>query len=229
MATKDIPAGTAFVSGDTAPVVRTKLNDNLVWADEQLQGIEDRLEQGLIELVGVGVLRGLAVSPGEGLSVSVAPGAAFLGVVVVVATTVTAAVPAGEESTVYLLQDGSLVASTSGPPTEQAALMLATVVTDLAGVVSVDNDPAGKPVLGLLPALGAGEGIAATLLAEGRVLFDSASGHTHDGADSAGLAGTPENAFAIGDGTSGTKALYAATGAAARPGWRFHGYVCRWV
>lgn len=151
MPTHHIPAGDAFVAGDTAPTVRTKLNDNLAWAAAQMQGIEDRLETSLTTLAGSGVLVGLTASPGDGLSVDVAPGSALLGHLVTRATeAIGIAVAAEDDNYVYLLQDGTVTTNTTGlPPPAQASLLLAIATADTDNVTAVDNDPPGRPRLTL--------------------------------------------------------------------------------
>jgi len=151
MPTRDIPPGDAFVAGDTAPTVRTKLNGNLAWAEAQMQGIEDRLEGCLAAIAGSGVLSGLVVSAGGGLSVEVSAGAAIIGHVVTKPAAATGvAVAAEAESFVYLLQDGGFATNATGaPPTGQASILLAAVTADADSVTAVDNEPPGKERLGL--------------------------------------------------------------------------------
>lgn len=226
----DIPSGTVFEHGDTAPVVREKLNGNVAWTQAELQGIEDRLEGTVGEVVGTGVLRGLGVTAGTGLSVRVGAGAAVVGhLVVKQAATTGVAVEANATNYVFLMQDGSFAVNTSGePPQGQLAVLLAAVVTGESGVVAVDNDPAGKQRIGLLPGLGAGEGIALCVLGEGLVQFDSTSGHAHDGVGSRPVAGTRLNSFTIGDGAPGDKSVLADTGAPAKPGIRYNNSTYKW-
>lgn len=201
MPTKDIPAGSGFESGDTAPVVRTKLNGNLTWSEEQLQGIEDRLEGGITALVGRGVVAGLLVTAGTGLSVSVAGGIALLGFPVAKGSASTVAVEPSSTNRLYLTQDGTFRAIASATaPTDQECVLLATVTTDAVGVTAVDNDPAGKAKLSLLPDLGSGAGIATALLGEGHVGFDTVAGHRHDGVGSRALDGSR----VLGSGSSDT-------------------------
>lgn len=230
MATKDIPSGSAFVSGDTAPTVREKLNANLAWAEEQAQGVEDRLEGAIGVLVGTGVVTGLAVAPGNGLSVDVGAGVAVLGFAVARSAAQTGiAVAASATNHVFLRQDGGFETNTSGaPPTGMASLLLATALVGESAVISVDNDPAGKPKLSLLPGLGVGEGIATALIAEGLVGFDAATGHQHDGVDSRPLVGTPANTFSLGDGEAGDKTLEAATGGTNPPALRYDDAFGEW-
>jgi hypothetical protein len=203
---KDIPAGPVFESGDTAPVVRTKLNGGLAWAEEQIQGVEDRLEGSVSALVGRGVVTGLLVTAGAGLSVSVASGTAVVGFPVTKATPSTVAVEPSATNRVYLMQDGSFQTTTSPtPPAGQECVPLATATTNAGAVTAVDNDPAGKPKLGLLSGLGSGAGIATTLLGEGVVRFDPVAGHRHDGVGSRALDGS----VVLGSGPSDTVTFHA--------------------
>lgn len=150
MPTRAIPPGEAFLAGDTAPTVRTKLNGSLDWALAQMQAIENRLEAALAGLAGAGVLTGLTVAPGDGLSVQVAAGSALIGHLVTRAAAATVAVTAEAECYVHLLQDGSFATTATGtPPAGQASILLATVTADGDSVTAIDNEPPGKERLGL--------------------------------------------------------------------------------
>ncbi len=230
MGAKAIPSGTPFVSGDTAPVVRDKLNANLAWAEEQVQGVEDRFEATVARIVGSGVVAGLAVTAGSGLSVDVSAGVAMVGFEVT-RSAPAAGVGVAAEATnyVFLRQDGTVATNTTGEaPAGQASILLATAVAGASAVTSVNNDPTGKPKLSLLPGLGVGEGIAETLMAESLVGFDASAGHRHDGTDSRPIAGTTSNTFEIGDGSAGDKTILAATGAANPPGLRYDDSLDTW-
>ena len=228
--TRDIPSGSQFASGDTAPTVREKLNANLDWSEEQMQGIEDRLEGGLREIIGDGVVSGLGVSAGTGLSVDVGTGRALVGQVVVeLLVTTGVAVAPNATNKVYLLQDGGFYTTTgSDPPTAQPSILLAWAVTDGSGVTSVNNDPPLKPKLAFLPNLVAGSGIQDRPVSELRVAFNTTSGHTHDGLTSKSITGTKSSSFTIGDGTSGNRTVYASVGASPQPGLRYNDTTDKW-
>jgi len=228
--TRDIPSGTEFASGDTAPAVREKLNANLGWSEDQMQGIEDRLEGGLRELIGDGVVSGLSVSAGTGLSVNVADGRAMVGHVVVKSLVTTGiAVAPNATSKVYLLQDGTFYTTAgSDPPGSQPSVLLASAVADGSGVTSVNNDPPLKPKLAFLPMLVAGSGIQDRPVPEARVAFSATTGHGHDGLTSKSVTGTRSSTFTIGDGTSGNRTIYASVGVSPQPALRYNDSTDKW-
>jgi len=150
MPTKDIPGGSTFESGDTAPVVRTKLNDNVHWAEAQMQGIEDRLETTINELFSKGVISGCTVSAGSGLSVNVSAGTALINYLVTVTEKTGEPCQPNSTNYVFLKQDDTIEINTTGEePGDAESILLATVSTDSESVVEVDNAPAGKPYVTL--------------------------------------------------------------------------------
>lgn len=144
--TKDIPSLPDFVSGDTAPTVRSKLNQFADETEQQMQGVEDRLESSLAEAPGNGVLSGCLVSAGAGLSVNLSGGQAIIGFLIEVSPASNVGGLADNAlNYVWLKQDGSLAfATSSSPPSDQAAILLATATTSGGAVTAVNNRPLGR-------------------------------------------------------------------------------------
>ena len=144
--TKDIPPFPDFLSGDTAPSVRNKLNQFADEAETQIQGVEDRLEGSLGELPGNGVVSGCLVSAGTGLSVNLSAGKAVIGCFLLI--TAKSDVGGLEDNSlnyVWLKQNDSLAFNTTGqPPADQAAILLATATTSGGAVTEMNNRPLGR-------------------------------------------------------------------------------------
>ena len=122
---------------------------------ERLNGTAARVDAAASLAAGMpGVVRGLALSPGPGLSVVVSPGLACAGGLVECAG-ITKSLPATEASLIWLTGDGQIAATPqagqgSGAPFG-AILYLGFVATDAGGVTLVDYSgrvdlPGGLPV-----------------------------------------------------------------------------------
>lgn len=158
MPTYDIPSFEDFVDGESS-TVRAKLNDNFDKAEEQLQGVEDRLEESLTALhVDGGIWKGpgdvadLIVSAGEGLSVNVSAGEALIGYRL---QTTGFSNNAGNGITnnatnyCYLQQDGSLYFSDQWPVAGGQRKILLATVTTAGGVVTAVNNYADGVIRGV--------------------------------------------------------------------------------